>query len=149
MKLSFVLCFLLGSIVVFQPSLNRVIFEHKGLSFAVLLNGAILFVIAAIFFLAISLSPERFPDIFRFLPNRGFSWWYILPGIMGFLLVLLVPVMIKNLGAFPVVITMILGQVTTSFLWDIYQEGVSLSAARLLGLILVMTGAYFSFKPIV
>lgn len=71
-----------------------------------------------------------------------------MPGLMGFFLVLLVPLAIKNLGAFVTLATMMLGQVATSFLWDIYAEGIPISVSRLLGLALVMAGAYFSFKPI-
>lgn len=147
MKIFYAVCFLLGSLVVFQPSLNRLIFAQKGLSYAVLINGAILFCLTTLLFLSISYAPERFPELLRFLPGRAFQWWYVLPGIMGFLLVLVVPLMIKSIGAFPTVVMMIIGQIATSFLWDIYQEGALLSGSRLLGLVFVMTGAYFSFKP--
>ncbi len=147
MKIFFIVSFLLGSLVVFQPSLNRMIFEQRGLSFAVLLNGAVLFCVVSLLFLSVSLAPERFPEMLRYLPNRIFSWWYVLPGIMGFLLVVLVPILIKEMGAFLTIVTMILGQVATSFLWDMYQGGTALGSARLLGLILVMSGVYLSFRP--
>jgi uncharacterized membrane protein YdcZ (DUF606 family) len=147
MKIYLVICFLLGALVVFQPSLNRIIFAQKGLSFAVFLNGSILFSSAVILFAVSFYLPDHVPLAQRFTPHSDVNWWYVLPGLMGFLLVVLVPIMIKNVGAFSTVVAMILGQVVTSILWDVYQEGVALSGSRLFGLLLVIAGAYFTFKP--
>lgn len=147
MKLFFILNFFLGSLVVFQPSLNRMIFDHKGQSFTVFLNASVLFTLASLLFLVVYFAPEKFSPAFRFIPENNLRWWYVVPGAMGFLLVLCVPIMIKHIGAFPTIVTMILGQVATSFLWDVFQEGVAFNGYRMLGLVLVMAGVYFSFRP--
>lgn len=147
MKLLFMAGFILGSLLVFQPALNRLILEEKGLSFAALLNGIILFLATTSLFLIISSSAYRWPPLLP-LKSGAFHWWYILPGLCGFLLVFLVPLMIKHMGAFPVILTMLLGQVTTGFLWDVFAQGSSISMERVLGLLLAMAGAYLSFKPV-
>jgi len=90
--------------------------------------------------------PERFPKNLRFISQGAWTWWFVLPGLIGFLLVLFTPVMIKFLGAFSTVAFMMLGQVAASILWDTFAEGIPLNMTRCFGVFLVMSGAYFSLR---
>ncbi len=149
MKMNFFVCFMLGSLAVLQPSLNRLVFAQKGLSFAVFVNGAVVFSCVTLLFMAVNYSPDKFPTALRLSQEEASQWWYALPGLMGFILVMAVPMMIKNIGAFTTVVTMIMGQVATSFLWDLYQNTSALNSSRMIGMILVMAGVYFTFRPTV
>jgi uncharacterized membrane protein YdcZ (DUF606 family) len=148
MKFLPLLSLLLGSLVIFQPAINRLVADAKGLSFAALLNASVILITASLFFLVISLMPERFPKHLRFISHGVWNWWFLLPGLIGFVLVLLTPVMIKNLGAFPTVSLMMLGQVSTSIIWDSYAEGIPFNMTRCFGVLLVLSGAYFSMRPV-
>jgi uncharacterized membrane protein YdcZ (DUF606 family) len=147
MNLFFALSMLLGSMVVFQPVLNRLVFAEKGLGFGVWLNSSVLFGLGSLFFFFIFALSERFPESLPLKSGATFRWWFVLPGLIGFLLVSLVPLMIKNLGAFPTIAAMLLGQVTTSFLYDTLAEGHPVDLTRLAGLALTAAGAYLSFRP--
>lgn len=146
MKWFIVFGFLLGSLLVFQPVFNRLILEHKGLGFAVLLNGTVLTVFASILCLFIFFMPERFPSLMRFKVGGLFEWWFLLPGFFGILIVSGTPLLIKNIGASSTVILMLSGQLITSFLWDTFAEGQAFRTMRLIGAILAFCGAYLSFK---
>jgi len=135
----------LGSLVVFQPILNRLILEHRGLAFAVWLNAVVLLVMASIFCLFIFYKPERFPELTHFKLSGSFQWWYFLPGSFGLMLVMGVPLIIKNFGAFSTVLTMLCGQLVTSFFYDIWA-GQPFNSLRFLGLLLAGTGAFLSFR---
>lgn len=135
----------LGSLVVFQPALNRLILENRGLGFAVWLNGTVLLATASIFCLFIFYRPERFPELVRFKLSGPFHWWYVLPGLFGLMMVTGVPLMIKNIGALSTVLTMLFGQLVTSFFWD-FLAGQPWSSARFFGLLLAGAGAYLSFR---
>lgn len=143
----FLSCFALGSLVVFQPVLNRMVMEERGLSIAGLINATVLLLLASGLFLLVALVPEKFPDIIQFKSNGTWHWWYVLPGIIGLFLVMLVPLMISSLGAFPTVLAMLVGQLVTSFLWDSIVNHQSLFSSRTLGLVLAVAGAYLSFRP--
>lgn len=146
MKISFLICLLLGAMIVFQPAINRLILEQKGLSFAVFLNGSILFLSACTLFFVIFSSSERIPLILQLKSAGTFRLWFLLPGIMGFCLVVTVPIMIKNLGALPTILAMLLGQIITSLVWDVFFENVAINASRVVGLALAFVGAYLSFN---
>lgn len=147
MNLFFIVSLCLGSIVVIQPTLNRLIGEHQGMAMAALINGVVLFLSTSIFFLIIFSFPERFSQVLQFRSGNGFRLWYVLPGLMGLSLVLMVPVTMKNIGAFPTVLVMLAGQIATSFFIDYAINHQPFSLTRAVGLTLALTGAYLSFKP--
>lgn len=146
MKASFTVALCLGAMVVFQPLLNRMILEHKGLGFAAVLNGFIVFVLALLLWIALSFGFISPPSLLKLKPEGPFYWWYILPGIFGFMLVITTPIMIKHLGAFTTVLAMISGQIITSLVLDAMTQGIAITMPRLLGLALAIAGAYLSFK---
>lgn len=141
-----VLGILLGSLVVFQPVLNRLILEQRGLGFAVWLNATGVFVTASILALIILLVPERFPQLMRFKVSDVFHWWFLAPSLFGLMLISLVPLLIKNLGASSAVLLLLAGQLATSFLWDALFLGNGFNPARFVGMLLAFLGAFLSFR---
>lgn len=141
------LAFFLGSLVVFQPTINRLVLEQRGLSFAVLVNSLVLFFLASCLIIVTYLSPQNLPEIMHYRSTTPFRPWFILPGVMGFLLVMFVPIMIRHYGAFKTVLVMLAGQITTSFVYDLFVEGRALHSSRVLGIICALLAVFFSFRP--
>ena len=139
--------FLLGSLVVFQPLLNRVILEQRGLPFAAWLNSVVLISLATSALLFCYLAGDRMPPYLR--PRLTGEWhsWFLLPGLMGFTLVFCVPLAIRSFGAFPTIVAVLCGQVLTSFAYDLWSSGRPITSWRVLGLGCVLVGAYLSFRP--
>jgi uncharacterized membrane protein YdcZ (DUF606 family) len=148
MNLCFFLSLSLGAIVVIQPTINRLIGDHQGMAMAAWINGIVLFLSTGLLFLIVWSFPDRFPSGLHLKSGAGFRLWYFLPGLMGLCLVLLVPLTMKNIGAFPTVIAMLAGQIATSFFIDIAINNQAFSASRGIGLFLALTGAYLSFRPV-
>lgn len=137
MSLEILVPFVLGSFAVLQAALNRQIAARWGLAPAVLLNSLVLTALALLAYL-MSRPPYTFlPETFR---DRGgftqISWWYVLPGIFGFSLVLGLPWALARIGAFKVFIGLIGAQLLTSLVWDAMLENRPLSVYRVLGAVL-------------
>lgn len=147
MKFLFLGCLALGAVAVFQPLLNRAIAEHKGLALAVWTNGLVLFSGACLLLLFVYLCTERCPEIFTIKSDGPWSIWYILPGTMGLILVVGLPLMIKNIGAFSTFMSFLSGQLLISFAWDWYTQSQNPGVARFMGLILALMGTYLSIRP--
>lgn len=146
MRLNFLLPMALGALVVFQGILNRQIGEVKGLSFAVFMNSVVLLTIATSVLVGFYVWGQQAPDYLRPQINPLWRWWYVLPGLMGFMLVFNVPISIRNIGAFPTIVSMLLGQLLCSFAWDAFTAG-TVNKVRLAGLALTAMGTYMAFRP--
>lgn len=147
MKIFFLYSMALGAMVVCQPAINRLVLADKGLAFAVFLNAVVVFAAASAFLLMASWSPFKMPQLFYESPTGAMHWWFILPGIFGFLLIASVPIMMKNLGALPTMTAMLLGQMATSMIWDM-SNGTTITFTRIGGLVLTTAGAYLTFKEV-
>ncbi len=146
MKIVFLSCCALGSLVVIQPLLNRMIYLERGLSLAALINATVLWLFSSCLFLFTWLAPTATPEIFRLKSYHLWHWWYVLPGLIGLVLVSMVPIAIDKLGTFITVLAMLVGQLLTSFIWDIITHHEPIVSTRALGLILAISGAYLSVK---
>lgn len=138
---------IIGALSIFQPILNRIMLEGRGLSFAVWLNSFVLFCIATLLLLVAHYWAERFPDYMRPRFSGETMWWYVIPGMIGFTLVFFLPLVIRSIGAFPAMMGLLLGQLVASFLYDALSSQKPITAARLIGLVLALGGAYLSFRP--
>lgn len=147
MKFLFLGCLALGAIAVFQPLLNRAIAEHKGLAIAVWINALVLFLGASLLLFFVYFFARTFPDSFVIKSLRPLSFWYIFPGFMGLGLVVGLPLMIKNIGAFSTFMTFLSGQLLVSFAWDWYSLSQSPGLARFMGLTFALVGTYLSIRP--
>jgi uncharacterized membrane protein YdcZ (DUF606 family) len=138
-----ILPIILGGAGVIQAVLNKDIAAVYGLSMASLINGAIV-VLCAIFVFA---AVHYFPDILVFNKKhlQSFQWWYLIPGIIGFCLVLFVPLAIREVGTLPVFLGIIAGQIIVSIIWDAYHENIPVNTIRIAGALLTFTGAFLVF----
>lgn len=122
---------ILGGLTVIQAGLNRKIAQNWGLSAAVLLNAAVLFVLAIILFI-IGLNAKS--DLLQSNVDLSrISWWYVLPGIMGLCLVFGGPWSIHNWGAVHTFLLLVSGQLLFSLWWDFQVEGMPFSWMRIAG----------------
>lgn len=143
----FFACLVLGALLVFQPTINRFVFEAHGIAKGLFINGVIIFILANILLFFTYWQKDLLPTMFYVGTSSHFRWWHVLPGLFGFTVVLFIPLMIKQLGAFATIVSMLAGQAITSFIWDLLVEGQPFSFSRSLGLVLAIFGAYLSFRP--
>jgi bacterial/archaeal transporter family-2 protein len=145
MNLYFFLPLALGVTVLSQATLNRALALQWGLAAAVTLNAAVFFVLSIGFLLIAKYTPSVVPEFWRFQQNpQNFQWYYLLPGLCGFFLVLGLPWSIQNLGASTSFLLLIASQIISSLLFEHFHEGTHISFQKLIGALLVMIGAYLT-----
>jgi uncharacterized membrane protein YdcZ (DUF606 family) len=143
MKLIKLLPILLGGAGVVQAGLNRTIAQTNGLCVAALINGVVVGLCAVLIFLLVYTLPGLFPDIVAFNREKGqpLAWWYLLPGIIGFCFVFIIPLIIMEVGTLPVFLGVIAGQILVGILWDAHYENIPVSGIRIAGAALTFAGA--------
>jgi uncharacterized membrane protein YdcZ (DUF606 family) len=134
---------ILGGAGVIQAGLNKTIAGTNGLSTASLINGVVVALCAGFIFLLVWYFPGHFPAIAAFNRSKGqpFHWWYLLPGIIGFCFIFMIPLVIMEVGALPVFLGIIAGQIIVSLWWDAYCENIPMDSTRLIGAMLTFIGA--------
>lgn len=143
MKVIKLLPIILGGAGVIQAGLNKTIAQTNGLTTASLINGVMVALCAAVLFLLAYHYPGWFPDIVAFNKDKGhtFQWWYLIPGIIGFCFVFIIPLMIMEVGALPVFLGVIAGQILVGMIWDAYYENIPVNGVRIAGALLTFLGA--------
>jgi len=138
-----ILPIILGGAGVIQAVMNKDVAAVYGLSLASLINGVIVVFCAVFVFILVQYFPAYFPDILVFNKNKikSFEWWYLIPGVIGFFLVLLVPLAIMEVGTLPVFLGIIAGQIVVSIVWDAYYENIPVNTIRVAGALLTFMGA--------
>lgn len=133
---------ILGGAAVMQAVLNKTIAGTNGLSTACLINGFVVAVCAAIFFLLVYWFPDYFPEIIHIRKTeQTFQWWYLIPGLIGFSLILVIPLVITEVGALSVFLGIIAGQIIVSLVWDARFENIPVNGIRLAGAMMTFVGA--------
>lgn len=135
---------ILGAIAVLQAGLNRQVTSHVGLSSAVLLNTLVLLVVSVVFLFLSHRFAESLPAQFSPKEFSFKAWWYIIPGVCGFLLVAGIPWAISRSGALTAFLCLVIGQMVASLIWDHFYESISFSLWRVLGAVLAITGLIIS-----
>lgn len=131
------LSFFVGAATVLQGGMNRQIAVTWGVSGAVLLNT----VLYAILSLALFWTARKFPSLLpEVLWDRGsftnFSWWYLLPGLCGFFIVVGAPIVIARIGAFQFILGVVAVQLAGGILWDVMIEKIPVTSVRMAGAVL-------------
>jgi len=72
------------------------------------------------------------------------EWWYLLPGICGFALVMGIPWAIPRIGATRVFLFVVVGQMIASLVWDLIVEKKTPDIQRLVGAALAIGGLLVS-----
>ena len=132
---------LVGLFTVLQGTFNRLMGDQMGLAAAILLNAGILLMAAGGLFILVWYYPQLLPGFGAAkLRPPAWSWWYIVPGLCGFGIVLGVPLAISRLGALPTFAAIIAAQLLFSLIWDITIAQVPVSPQRIIGVLCTMAG---------
>lgn len=131
---------ILGAVAVLQGGLNRQLMSKWGLANAILINNAVVLLLSALFWIVLlkfaNVSNELSPKISGF----KWQWWVLFPGICGFLFVAGLPITIAKIGALRVFLSVVVGQMIFSLIWDNLVEGLSSDPRRLIGAGLAIAG---------
>ncbi|MCY4523756.1 MAG: DMT family transporter [Halobacteriovoraceae bacterium] len=133
----------LGIISIFQAGFNRQMASHIGVVQAVFLGNFITMIIALAVFLCAKQYPHWFSEFFQARSSFEFKWWYSLPGIFGFFIVLGFPFAIYKVGAVKATILLVTAQMMTSFFWDMSVEKIPLTGYKILGLLFAGLSVFF------
>lgn len=138
---------ILGVVVVLQAGLNKKISTHWGITSAVLLNAIVFAVIAAVFFAVAIWRGDLFSANMKpSVDFKSFSWWYLIPGALGCVLVFGGPMAIMRWGAVHTFILIISAQLFASLIWDWQIEDLPVSPMRIGGIALAWIGAILVCK---
>jgi bacterial/archaeal transporter family-2 protein len=138
LKIFWMLPFVVGICTVMQGALNKRLATEWGLGWALLWNSLICAVLAGLL-VAFNLYPGKINFV-------EMKWWHFLPGLFGFVIILLIPLSISKLGALNSFLILVCSQIIVSGAWDQIVEGISLSWTRLLGACLALLGAWLATK---
>ena len=132
--------FLLGIAAVLQATLNRGIAAHAGLAAATALNMAVAAVCAVGFAVLCGARGEA-AGLLRWTPDAAaFRAWWLVPGLVGFLIVLGLPWSVQHIGALSTFVALVGAQMLASALWDRFATGIPLSPARIAGALCTVAG---------
>lgn len=134
---------LLGVAAVLQGGLNRQVSTHWGLAGAALFNALVLSGGALLLLLLARLRPDWLPPFFHLKGALAdLRWWWVLPGFCGLALVAGIPWTISRIGAFPVFLGILGGQLVMSLAWDAFVEHRPMTLIRVMGAGLALAGAW-------
>lgn len=122
------LAVVLGALAVLQVVINRQIAMRWGLAPAVLLNASVLTAAAAVFYIV---ARTQSVGSFAFRANPALAdlrWWWILPGLFGFVLVTCLPWATHHIGFQRVFVALVASQMATSVVWDLVVEKIPFTA---------------------
>ena len=74
------------------------------------------------------------------LDASAFRGWWLVPGLVGFLIVLGLPWAVQRIGALSTFVALVGAQMLASAAWDRLAGGIPLSAPRVLGAICTVAG---------
>ncbi|MAE59324.1 MAG: hypothetical protein CME69_10605 [Halobacteriovorax sp.] len=134
MNLAIILPVLLGAIGILQGAANRVMGNHMGLTYTMLIGNVMTLVACIILFVVVKSAPNLFPEFIQ-LKSFEMKWWYLIPGIMGFLFVAGLPLAFYKVGAVKTTVGLIAAQMITSSLWDYFYEGLTFNLQKGFGVI--------------
>ena len=138
----------LGVAAVLQATFNREIAAHTGLPAAAALNMLVASIAALAF--AAYCAVQKAPDgLLRWTPDAAaFRWWWLVPGAIGFLIVLGLPWAVQRLGALSTFVVLVGAQMLASALWDRFAAGIPFSLPRVLGAACTVLGiTLLCWKP--
>ncbi len=142
MNVLFFLPLIIGLSVVAQGVLNRQIADHWGLSSTVFLNAIVFLVVSLLWIGFEKIFPQMLPDYLK-QPHSDlyrFKWWFVVPGICGFLIVLGIPWSVQINGPSKTFIMLIASQIILSLLYEKFLMGSPLSVMKISGAFIAMFG---------
>jgi transporter family-2 protein len=132
------LAIFLGVLAVIQVTINRQVATRWGLAPATLLNTAVATLAAGIF-LGFAVALGRDPFLFQpGLRLSGLRWYWLLPGVIGFMLVAGLPWAVHHVGALRVFVGVVAAQMVASLAWDHFAESNPATPTRIGGALLAI-----------
>ena len=142
MNLAVFIPFILGVVGILQGAFYRKISDTLGLTHAVLIGNSFAMLLTIPIVFLIFKNPEWVPEFFHFKsPLPPFRWWYLIPGFFGILIVFGLPLAIAKVGAVKSTVMIIVAQILTSVLWDIFVEKIPLQTSKTIGMVLALASA--------
>lgn len=132
--------FVLGIAAVAQATLNKEIAQGTGLAAATALNMAVAAALAFAFALWCALRGEAAGPMRWSVDASAFRAWWLVPGLVGFLIVLGLPWSVQRVGALSTFVALVGAQMLASALWDHFAGGIPLSAGRIGGAVCTVAG---------
>lgn len=130
-----------------QSTLNRHIADSWGLISTLIITCLSMLASISVLYVLVRMFPDSFPDFFKDKAAwTNFKLWYVIPGVLGIVIVLGFPFTISKIGATSVFLLAIVGQITMSVLWDIFVEKMPMNHYRIIAVALCAMGAYLSTK---
>lgn len=137
----------LGALMVCQGIINKKLYEEWGVTLTLVLNSVlILFVSAIVWGISQYLPHDTADAIHRESKTSGWSWWYLVPGIIAYPVVAGVPISIDKIGPAPTFTLLVVAQVVFSMLWEQYSGERNISAMNIAGACLAIGGVIMVVK---
>ena len=131
----------LGVFAVLQAALNKQLLASFGLAPAILLNGGLVLVLAVGLFACAHWG--HIPSLSSGDAGvRGFRWWWLLPGLFGFSLIVGLPLAVRRIGALQVFVGVVAAQMVASSVWDLMVEHIPPTPLRIVGALLAVVGVF-------
>lgn len=132
-----------GISIIFQAGLNRQSSMQLGLLSAVLLNSFIFFFVSLVVWICVRKEWVSVPAMFQIKEISQIQLWYLIPGVLGFFIVLCMPLALRNMPASVAFGLSIATQLIVSVIWDYFTLGTWPTLQKIAGLTLLFIGSAF------
>lgn len=130
-----------GTFAVIQSGMNKLVADHWGFSSSLLLNGVGFLFFNTILFVFVWGQPKWFAQEYLIQGQlNDFKLWWLLPGLLGFLLVMGLAVSVSRIGALQTMVISIAAQIAAGILWDLAIENRPITVMRLTGAAITFLG---------
>jgi len=147
MSMDLLVPLVLGVAAVLQATLNKEIAAHAGLAAATSLNMVVATACALAFAVYCGVRGQQ-DGLLRWQPDASaFRVWWLVPGLVGFLIVLGLPWAVQRIGALSTFVVLVGAQMLASAAWDRFVGGIPLSAPRMLGAVCTIAGVVLLSRP--
>lgn len=137
---------LAGFSIVFQATLNRSSASQIGLVTAIFVNAAVFMIVATVYWLAMRAQWINGSEVLSAHKINQLQWWQIIPGILGFFIVICTPLSIQYFGAASTFSIIVCTQMVLSLIWDSFQTKTVPSALSLLAIGFIIVGVFILLK---
>lgn len=145
MKWVYLIPLLIGVLGIFQGTLLKNMALDIGMPYATLLATSVTFLLSVGVFFLIRSNPQIFPSFYVIKqPLNIFRWWYLIPGLITFFILLFFPKAMSELGAVKVTILVVAGQIIFSTFWDFFMENIPITLFKVLGILFAILSLVFT-----
>lgn len=136
-----------GFFTILQAGLNRRIAQSWGIPSATFLNACVLILLAGGFLIFAVNRAEPLPGLFRgTFDVKNAAPWFVIPGILGFILIVGGPWALARFGAVHTFTLLISAQLLGSLAWDRWIEGIAISPMRVVGVVITWLGVLIAIR---